>query len=790
MARLSHPNVIAVHDVGVLDDQVFIAMELIEGDTLGTWMKTRHGWRETLAVFVPAARGLAAAHHAGLVHRDFKPDNVLIDGVGRVCVLDFGLARPVAGPLDGDLLGHDLDAAESTGNGAADHESPAVIGSALTRTGALMGTPAYMAPEQLRRQPTSPRTDQFSFCVALYQALYGERPFAGETVDDLAPNLLGGKVRPPPSDSSVPKWLRQVVMRGLLTNPDARFESMDALIGELLRDPAAVRRRWLGVAALVGLGGLSLFAVERSVRRDALSCRSAAQKMEATWDGPRRAALAQAFAHTGTPYAAAAAASTTSALDGYAARWTALRVDACEATRVRGEQSAELLDLRMSCLDRRQASMKALVDLLVHADRPLVDRALAAVEQLPDLDGCSDATALRSPVHLPADPAVRARISDVQTQLAAATALSQAGKYADSAHVAEALLPTAEATGYRPLEAETLLAAAAAEDGGGDFKAAERHFTDAALAAAAGRDDVGAAFAWARLVMVVGYDEARYADGLTWARYARAALERLGGNPRIEAVLLTGEGTIYVEQGHPDLAQPAHERALALQEKLFGPDSAEVATTLLHLGFDYFSRGQLDGALTAYQRSLDIREKRLGADHPLCATSLINVGNVYYQKRDLPKAATYYQRALTIQEASVGPDHLSVASSLNNLGNVFSDQKDWGPRQRRLSPRAGHRRARTRPRTSFAGGAHFQSGRRLCGARASRVGDRAVRARHCPSDQSARARPSVAGPAVDRNRRGLSESGDVGQSGDAAGAGAGAALRPSRRSARFGRDAV
>jgi tRNA A-37 threonylcarbamoyl transferase component Bud32 len=238
MAKLAHPNVVAVHDVGTFGDDLFVAMELIEGATLKRWLaETHRSWREIRDVFVQAARGLAAAHAAGMVHRDFKPENVMIGRDGRVRVLDFGLARgahsdePVR-PLDDTALSH----------------SP--LGATLTEPGTLLGTPAYMSPEQHLRQSTDARSDQFSFCVALHEGLYGARPFDGDTIAELGIAVIQGKPAEPPKNTKVPAWLHDVIVRGLATDPAARFPAMDAVIAALLADPAVRRRR---IALAVGV---------------------------------------------------------------------------------------------------------------------------------------------------------------------------------------------------------------------------------------------------------------------------------------------------------------------------------------------------------------------------------------------------------------------------------------------------------------------------------------------------------------------------------------------------------
>ena len=260
MARLAHPNVIAVHDVGIFNGQVFLAMEFLGGGTLNSWLGAgRRHWREVLDVFVGAGRGLSAAHAAGLVHRDFKPDNVLLDKDGRPRVVDFGLARDAASAAQDEGNPDAITAGELAA-------STTHLGT-LTRTGTLMGTPAYMAPEQIAGDPIDERTDQFSFCVALYEALYGERPFRGDSLLRLLHNVSEGHLEPMPEDRELPAWIRRAVLRGLKADPAQRWPSMAALIAALLDDPAARDRRRFVAAACVALVIGSVVTVTQVVRQ-------------------------------------------------------------------------------------------------------------------------------------------------------------------------------------------------------------------------------------------------------------------------------------------------------------------------------------------------------------------------------------------------------------------------------------------------------------------------------------------------------------------------------------------
>src|SRR5215472_3277190 len=226
MARLSHPNVVAIYDVGTFEDHVFIAMEYVAGRTLRHWLKEAdRDWRQIVENFVEAGRGLGAAHAASVLHRDFKPENVLVGNDGRCRVLDFGLAR--ANERDPDAT--QIDVSSLTVSKAKK------LALELSRSGAMVGTPAYMSPEQLLGQSLDARADQFSFCVSLYEALYGERPFAGENLGVLMGEVIAGKVKRPRGSKKVPPALRKVLLRGLRPKPGQRYPSMDALLSELQR---------------------------------------------------------------------------------------------------------------------------------------------------------------------------------------------------------------------------------------------------------------------------------------------------------------------------------------------------------------------------------------------------------------------------------------------------------------------------------------------------------------------------------------------------------------------------
>ena len=232
LARLSHPNVVQLHDASVADGRIFLTMEFVDGRTLRAWLSEKPGRPQILDAFIQAGHGLAAAHAAGLVHRDIKPDNILVGADGRVRVVDFGLVAPRGDQDERRLTQPDVPADET-----------------LTRHGAVLGTPGYMAPEQLRGDPADARSDQFCFCVALFEALHGRRPFAAEDGAVTRSAIFHGRVDDDPGD--VPAWLHAVLLRGLRIDPAARWPDMPALLAALLRDPQAARRRVLRLTGLL-----------------------------------------------------------------------------------------------------------------------------------------------------------------------------------------------------------------------------------------------------------------------------------------------------------------------------------------------------------------------------------------------------------------------------------------------------------------------------------------------------------------------------------------------------------
>ncbi|HEY0134755.1 MAG TPA: serine/threonine-protein kinase, partial [Nannocystis sp.] len=377
LARVSHPNVVQVYEVGAHEREVYIAMEFVRGRTLREWVRGEvRAWREILTVYIQAGRGLAAAHAAGLVHRDFKPDNVMLGDDGRVRVMDFGLARALDEP------GAALQA-------PSPHSSQD-LSLSLTAAGRIVGTPAYMAPEQHIGGVTDARTDQFAFCVALYEGLYGQRPFAGDDLRALSASVTHGRLREP-SRRLVPRWLRRIVLRGLAVDPARRWPSMQALLVEVERGQARARRE-LVAATLAGLGVLALGAWgwhEHTRAREAETCAAAGASIDEVWHDAARERVRGAFAATGVGHAVTTAEKVLPWIDRQATAWADARAAVCmEATRDIGDPA--LRDRSTWCLDERRMAIESLVAELSRPDVAMVQRAVAVAAALEPVSQCRD----------------------------------------------------------------------------------------------------------------------------------------------------------------------------------------------------------------------------------------------------------------------------------------------------------------------------------------------------------------------------------------------------------------
>ncbi|MCY1079793.1 serine/threonine-protein kinase [Archangium lansingense] len=658
LARLSHPHVVAVHDVGVCGDGIFLALELVDGTTLAEWLKEPRPWREVLRVFLDAGQGLAAAHAAGLVHRDFKPANVLVGRDGRARVTDFGLARPVS-------RGGSPPEAPSTLSPSQAEDSLGL----LTRTGALLGTPAYMAPEQLEGRGADALSDQFSFCVALYEALHGVRPFEGVSLESLGRAAKEGRVRAPGRDTKVPSRVRNAVLRGLRPRPEDRFPSMEALLEALALRPSRVRT-WVSVSAatacLVGVAMGYVVAHRREVR-----CSQEVQKLDAAWGPERRDRVRAAFLSTNKPYATDAWEKLSTALDAHASLWRSLRTEACLSA---GESTSSPAWQTSACLDARLWQFAAVTEVLEKADAQTVQNVPQLVASLEGLAGCRDSPATYT---RPQPPEVlRPRVDAARRRLAEARARMEAGRHAEGIEMTSALLQEIDALDYRPLDAEVLVLHGQLHGHAGKAKEAEDILYRALWAAEAGRDDETVARVWVLLVWIVGDQMARVGEADRLAQHARAVVERLGRErfPAIATDLHLRMGGVRLVQGKLDQADEELTQGLELSRKTYGPESLRTSYFFSSLGRVRSRQERPTEALALYRQAQELRESLWGSEHPALALSLSNIATQLLSLGRREEAVATWRRALLLLETSRSPDHASLAPPLNNLGVALREQ--------------------------------------------------------------------------------------------------------------------
>jgi tetratricopeptide (TPR) repeat protein len=663
MARLHHPNVVVVHDVGTWRDRVFVAMEFVDGWTLRSWpRKEAPSPKAILEAYVAAGRGLEAAHAAGFVHRDFKPDNVLVGRDGAVRVTDFGLAR--AGNLTPDP---DLDRGSD----------PPTASTAITRPeGPVVGTPGYIAPEQYERAPPDPRADQFSFCVALYEELCGHLPFDGDGEDALRNATLAGRVRPFDREAKVPAHVARAILRGLSVDPTARFPSMRALLDELTRDPHA-RLRKLAATAL-GFGAVIAIALgaRASVAQKESLCRGAEEELAGVWDEAQKSAVRAAFEATGAPYAGQAYQHAAANIERYVGDWIAMRTDACRATRIRGDQTEAILTLRSACLDTRARELRSLVGLLSHADRDVVQSSIEASAKLSPIDACGDVAALTAPVAPPPDRAARERVLALRGRLAELRARASAGKYASAADDEGVLLVEARATGYAPLVAETLVELGAAQTGGGRYDAAEATLREAIDVADEAHHDEARGRALVALAELSGRWLGHYAPA---AQYATAAVHvaRRIGNARMESFALEQASREHGYLGELDRALDEGKRSLELTARLFAPDDLRRARVNGSLAVALAELGRFDDAERADREALAIAERALGPSHPLISDYLDDLALDLIWSGRPADAVPFDQRAVDLTLAELGPESPRYGDALNNLGYAQLKMRDF-----------------------------------------------------------------------------------------------------------------
>ncbi len=634
LARLTHSNVVAVHDVGVDDGRVFIAMEFIDGCTLEDWLEqTSRDWTEIVDVFIAAGRGLAAAHAARIVHRDFKPANAMMTRAGLVKVTDFGLARD-----SGDSTRHTDDGPD----GEFPHAS-AELDIQLTEPGAMVGTPLYMSPEQHGGDRATEASDQFSFCSSLYQALYRQRPVDAEDLPSLRASVLMGELRPPPTTTNAPAALGRIVMRGMSVKRHERFTSMDALVAELVRLRARRQRRLVTAGAVVVGGAL---VVAAGLRASAPGPCDGADRLPA-WDLQTREQVVDSFASVDGHHATLAIDTVLPAIDHYVARWGELRHQACVTAQTATVRTEPPVELRIACLERRRDAVTVAIEVMAEADQEVVAGAAHLVEQLPALQLCNDPdVALLDAQPRTADK--RTAVARLRLRLERAKAQRTYGESESSLHQATALLDDALALGFAPFIAEVRLARSAAMDDLGQEREAADEVEAAYIAATTSGARLLAANATALLIVLYGEIIGETDRAKTWARIGRGWLPHLADQPALAAQIESSLALHASVQRDLDEAIERARRAVTLAQDSNSPEVLSRAQT--NLGVVYNRAGRLSEAIELLEAVRVDVATRLGEDHPETADMWVRLAGVYEMVGRYQECLEASERAVEIRE--------------------------------------------------------------------------------------------------------------------------------------------
>ena len=473
----------------------------------------------------------------------------------------------------------------------------------------------------------------------------------------------GKSSSPPAVDRKPPPWLEQAIARGLSKDPDQRYPSMDALLETLVSEPRRRRqRRRLAAMSVAAAGFLAAGVGWGSAHNRASApplCRGAEAKLAGVWDAERKDAVQRAFLAVQKPFAADAWSGVQRALDAYATAWVATRTEACEATRVRGEQSDQILGLRMACLDDRAAALNAVSEVFSHADEGVVLHAFGAAQELPRLAPCSDTKWLLARVKPPADPATAAKVAELHVRLARVKALDDSAQYSEALPIARGLVADAEPIGDRQVQAEALYALGSLLGRTSDLAGAEPALRQAASVADAAGDDALRVRAWGALLFYTVGEGGKFDLIPVFQEEAKGALARLGGDDDVEANYLEDLGAAFLSAGKLAEARQSDEKAAEIEARTFGHDSWQEAIALTNLGIAHAAAGEGGAALDALEGALAIDERQLGPSHPHVASAENAMGGALMEEGKPAEAEPHARRAVSVADGTLGEEELS-----------------------------------------------------------------------------------------------------------------------------------
>ena len=657
MAKVSHPSVVSVYDVGDHGGRMFIAMEFVDGTTLREWLRSGRSQTAIVTAFARAGRGLYAAHQQGLVHRDFKPDNVMVQGEGaddssgprRVQVLDFGLAH--VGDQDGG------DTASSSGV-------------------EFGGTPGYMAPEIFGQLEATAASDQFSFCAALFEALTGQRPFAGDSLPVLVANVTHGDLQTPATFSELPRWLRRALTRGLQTDPNERWPSMDALLLELERDRKRARR--LGLAA-VGTGILlaSVLATQQlQERRHKSACAEDGAAVATLWNEARASEVERAMLETQLPFVPNNWARARPALDTFANRWSEATTEVCVSAKV--HNTAPHYELATDCLDEARISFSALIDQLVRGGASSASELAENALALRDPRTCLEPAELSGRAAAPTSAQAREAVAEVRFDIAQVAALLDVGQIAEANALANRAVATADKIDWPTIAAKARISLAAVVAEAGDPEAALALEQEAMIIAGTAGDDTTALAATLAAMFTLASDLYRPAEAMQLQHHARMLAQRArleADDPRSN-VLLNTMGVAHFINGEHSQARDYFTQYVAYLRAQLGTSHPKVASALTNLANAQAALGNVDTALQLGQEVIEIRTTELGATHPKLGSAFATMGTLLTRAGRNAEGIAYMERAVTIRSRVFGGDAPQVISVQNNIvSSLISERR-------------------------------------------------------------------------------------------------------------------
>lgn len=654
---IRHPNVCRVFELSHADGHWFVTMEMATGGSLRALLREEPAEGASEKVLRPLAErlvdahalcaGLAAIHAVGIVHRDVTPQNVLRMADGRLVISDFGLA------IESD-------------------DNTTVHG----------GTPAYMPPEAALGGRSDLRSDVYQLGAILHELLFGRRP--GWTRDEGQVAMqwpLGSEASP------VEEELARLCGECLAHDPEQRPSTAIAVVGRLAAAETARPRSWsmrmwlrargayrrhrrLRLVLTAAIVAVVATRAMQMIGQPAL-CKGGAERVAGIWDPRSKALVRKAFVTTQRPYAVDAFWSVNRAIERYLDGWVGMYTEACEATHARGEQSSEVLDMRMSCLQERLSGVKALSEIFVKADSEVVGNAVSAAGSLPQLARCGDVKLLRSLVQPPDDPRLRARVELARQRLAEIKATRDAGRLKIAMTMAATLVAETQRIDYPPVQAEAQAMQGELETVAGDPRRAEEMLEQAFFIAEAAHDDDLKAETSTYLIEAVGYHQGRYQDAERWIRQSQATLHRIGGHERLQEWVENNAAILYHMQGRYPEAVAAYRRAYQLSASTLPADDPDVGRPLGNLAMALSAAGRPGEALGYNERAVAILRKALGAGHPEVVMHMSNRGEILNALGRYVEARDLFTTALASWAKELPAEHPNFGDSLTGIGQSY-----------------------------------------------------------------------------------------------------------------------